>query len=236
MILLGDGDIFAHRVGYGAKNESLEENLLRVDKLIREILSETGADGHIIYLSGGKTFRHEINPEYKANRDDMERPPYLQEIREFMVTEWNAVVCDGIEADDALGINQTSETFICSIDKDLLQIPGLHYNFVKKEWRSVEPWDGLKFFYEQLLVGDRVDNIFGIHGIGPVKAQKALQWCESEYELFEIVRDMYDDDTRLLMNGICLKIQQTEGEMWQFPSAGVQEQIDDGTSILINPD
>lgn len=234
MILLGDGDIFAHRIGYGAKNEPLEVNLLRMDSFMRDLLSETGADEYKIFLSGGRTFRHDINPEYKANRDDMERPPFLQEIREFLVTEWNATVCDGIEADDALGINQTPDSFICSIDKDLLQIPGLHYNPVKKEWRTVEPWDGMKFFYEQLLVGDTADNIFGIYGIGPKKAQKALQWCETEYELFETVRDMYNDDTRLLMNGRCLKIQQTEGELWEFPSAD-PEPTDDVTSILISP-
>lgn len=228
MILLGDGDIFAHRIGYARKDQSLEDNLIGVDVLIRDILSVTGADEHIIYLSGGTNFRHTVNPEYKANRKDMERPPYLQEIREFLVTEWKAIVCDGIEADDALGINQTSDSFICSLDKDLLQIPGMHYNFVKQEWKQVEPWDGLKFFYEQLLVGDTVDNIFGIYGIGPKKAQKALAWCETEYEMFEVVRDMYNDDVRLLMNGQCLKIQQTEGELWQFPSgeADQQEQID----------
>lgn len=235
MILLGDGDIFAHRIGYAKKLQSLEDNLLGVDTLIRDILSETGADEYKIFLSGGPTFRHEINPEYKANRKDMERPPYLQEIREFLVTEWSAVVCDGIEADDALGINQTNDSFICSLDKDLLQIPGMHYNFVKKEWRQVDPWDGLKFFYEQLLVGDTVDNIFGIYGIGPKKAQKALQWCESEAELFEVVRDLYNDDARLLMNGRCLKIQTTEGELWQFPSVEQPEQTDEKTCILISP-
>lgn len=235
MILLGDGDIFAHRVGYARKTQSLEDNLIGVDVLIRDILSETGADEYKIFLSGGRNFRHEVNPEYKANRDNMERPPYLQEIREFMVTEWKAIVCDGIEADDALGINQTPDSFICSIDKDLLQIPGLHYNFVKKEWRTVEEWEGLKFFYEQLLIGDAVDNIFGIYGIGPKKAQKALQWCETEYELFEVVRDIYNDDVRLLMNGQCLKVQQTEGELWQFPSDGEsQEQIESENSTHTN--
>jgi len=216
-----DGDICCYRVGFASKNDPLDINLLRIDVMIREILEETRSTYYDIYLSGDNNFRYKVNPEYKANRKDSEKPPFLQELREYLVTEWKAQVTEGIEADDALGIAQTfspDTSVICSIDKDLKQIPGNHYNFVKKEWDSVDPWKGLKFFYEQLLIGDTADNIFGIRGIGPKKAASALSWCETEQELFETVRDMYNDDERLLMNGRCLKIRQHDDEgLWRFP-------------------
>ena len=70
-------------------------------------------------------------------------------MNEYLVKEYKAEVCDGQEADDALGINQTDQTIICTIDKDLLMIPGQHYNFVKEEFKTVTYLDGLKHFYMQ---------------------------------------------------------------------------------------
>ena len=64
---------------------------------------------------------------------------------------------------------------IVSLDKDLKQVPGLHYNFVKKEFDTVTPQQGLINFYTQFLVGDTSDNIRGCTGIGPVKARKAFE-------------------------------------------------------------
>lgn len=186
----------------------------RVDKMMREILNDTGADTYELYLSGSNNFRKDVSPEYKANRKDKIPPVWLQSCREFLVTEWKAIVTDGIEADDALGINQTERTILCSIDKDLKQIPGKHYNFVKKEFFEVTPIDGLRYFYKQLLIGDTTDNIFGIRGIGPKKAEKIIDPLTEEKDMFIAVRDLYKDDARLTMNGKLLWILQKEGEIW----------------------
>jgi len=106
-----------------------------------------------------------------------------------MVKHFKAEVIEGMEADDALALNQTDETVIASIDKDLLMVAGKHYNFVKKEWTTVTPEEGIKWFYMQMLMGDKVDNIIGIRGIGIKKAEKILaeskDWdatVESRYE------------------------------------------------------
>jgi hypothetical protein len=79
-----------------------------------------------------------------------------------------------MEADDLLGINQTKDTIICTIDKDLRQVPGQHYNFVKDEIFTVNLQEGLLWFYTQMLTGDASDNISGIRGIGLKKAHTHL--------------------------------------------------------------
>jgi 5'-3' exonuclease len=98
------------------------------------------------------------------------------------------------------------------LDKDLLQIPGRHYQWEirgtshGKQWTKeaafydVEELEGLRSFYVSSLVGDRSDNIFGVEGLGKVKAAKALQHCESEQELFDTCRTLYKDDTRFFKN------------------------------------
>lgn len=224
MQALIDGDIVAFRNAVSCESkdkvtgelhlEPVEIALIRTDIMMRNILRATKAETYKVYLSGSTNFRYTVCPEYKANRKDKINPVWLQQCKEFLVTEWGAIVCDHIEADDALGINQTPETIICSIDKDLKQIPGNHYNFVKEEFFSVTPLEGLQWFYQQLLIGDTTDNIIGIKGIGPVKAQKAINTCKDEVEMFQVVRDLYKDDARLAMNGKLLWILQEEEGIW----------------------
>lgn len=214
MRALIDGDICAFRCA--ASSEEADENicLLRLDRMVREILHVTGADTYEIFLSGEENFRYEIFPEYKANRKDVVKPRWLQACREYLAKEWNAKFAHGWEADDMMGYNQTEDTIICSIDKDLLMIPGQHYNFVKNEWYTIEPWDGLKRFYTQLLTGDASDGIPGVRGLGPKKAALLLEGCETEQEMFDICRQAYSDDDLMIMYGKCLWIMREEGKIW----------------------
>ncbi len=91
-------------------------------------------------------------------------------------------------------------------DMAMRQVPGKHYNFVKKEFYEVDEETGLRNFYTQLLTGDTSDNIKGIAGIGPVKAKKALTYCFTEQGMFTVVREMYNNDEWMKMNGQCLYI------------------------------
>jgi DNA polymerase-1 len=184
-------------------------------------LEETLADSYSVFLTGERNFRRDICPSYKANRPS-ERPKHWQSVREFLVTNHKAMVVNGSEADDQLGIEQDKlgvNTVIASIDKDLLQIPGRHYNFVKKEYRVVSPEEGLKFLYTQALVGDRSDNITGVAGIGPVKAARALEGLLNEQEWYDKCRELYDDDERLHLNMRLLYIWQQPDDEWQPPGA-----------------
>lgn len=225
---LVDGDILVYRNAAATENE--DENIAKwqLDQMIHRIMQETNAMSNVIYLTGSNNFRLEINPEYKANRKDLPKPRHYSLLREHLVEAWNAKVTDGIEADDALGIDQCAEelTCICSIDKDLLMIPGQHYNFVKREFRLISPLEGLRNFYFQLIMGDRTDNIFGYDGKARATVPKflepyidELQSYQDEQDMYDFVLDMYKGDKdRMHMNAHCLWILRKENERWQPPS------------------
>lgn len=226
MTLLIDADIIAYRCAASAENEDVDVAIMRVDSMMMDILSH--GDSYKSFLTGSQhnypitdivNFRKTLNPEYKANRKDLIAPKWLDTCRKYLIDDYNTEVTLGYEADDALGFNQTEETVICSIDKDLLMIPGCHYNIVKKEYHEVSELGGLKAFYRQTLIGDSSDNVFGVKGIGKVKAAKLIDSLETEEQMFDLVYDLYvaswadtEDIGRFWMNADCLWIMRKEGE------------------------
>jgi hypothetical protein len=79
--------------------------------------------------------------------------------------------------------------------------------------------DAVKFLYEQILTGDRADNIMGIKGVGPVKAKKALADCVTERQMYDVCVEMYGDEERVIENGRLLYLRRKEGEIWNAPNA-----------------
>lgn len=148
----------------------------------------------VIVLSGVGNFRHKIatRAEYKGNRSG-ERPKNYHAIREHLTTHWKAIVTEGEEADDRLGILMTKDanSVCCSIDKDLMQLPGWHYNFTTGELVLIDQRQGDMNFYAQVLSGDDVDNVPGLKGIGKVKAMKALVGTYNALDCWEICLGMY---------------------------------------------
>lgn len=188
--------------------------------LIR-ILQTTESDTMEIYISGPDNFRYGIYPEYKANRKGKPDPLYRQDANAYLVERYGGLVTIGYEADDALAMSGTvhgADAIICSIDKDLKQIAGRHYNWRKDEFDVVDPIEGLRSFYRGLLIGDTADNIRGVDRIGVVKAGRIINDLESEEDMFLAVQTMYNDDTRLLMNGQLMWLWRKENDVWQFPT------------------
>ena len=219
-----DADLVAYRCAASCEeNDTPDLAIWRCNELVERILDRVNATDYTLYLSGDGNFRKEINPEYKANRKDKPRPKWLQACREYLVLEWNAKVTDGIEADDALGIAQREDTFICSLDKDLLQIPGMHYNWVKDEEYYITETEGLKNFWTQTVVGDVADNVFGIYGLGPKKTAKLFEtiegetWDELDANYYKLVAELYNDKARLHSNCKLLWILRAEGGIWLEP-------------------
>lgn len=221
MIALLDGDIIAYRNAAVVGEDSVEFAYYGCEKVAQDIIDSVGTTEYQVYLTGSKNFRKQINPEYKANRKDKPKPPHLQACLEYLMEEWDAVYLDEVEADDLLGIAADKcgdehgyGTVICSIDKDLLQIPGYHYNFVNRTFSTVSKIEGIRHFYKQMLIGDVADNIFGIAGIGPVKAGRLLDHIEDEREMMNIVCDLYKDADRFQMNADCLWIMREPDQQW----------------------
>lgn len=195
---------------------------------MRRILHDTNAGSYKLFIGGEENFRYSIDPEYKANRRDKPRPMWLQPVREYLVTNWNAEIADGIETDDAVGIaycDSYEEAVIASYDKDLRQIAGNHYNFKTNEWIIVSPREGWVNFYTQLVLGDGSDNIKGYDGkmrpIVPKFLQPVLtriQESKTEREMYEVVHEIYElGDEAMHRNAQLLYIQRCEGDKWQPP-------------------
>lgn len=213
MISLIDMDLVCFRCAASAEEDDLGIAIYRMNELLDQILEKTGATEYRAFLTGEDNFRKQIYPEYKANRTQP-KPRHLNDCRDYAITQLNAEAEYGLEADDLLGIHQTEETIICSLDKDLLQIPGNHFQWAisGNGWSKDDTFitqdeaSANYHFYKQCLMGDKSDNIKGIEGIGPKKAEKLLSGITTEQELFNKVRDTYGNDDEFLMNGSCLWI------------------------------
>jgi hypothetical protein len=225
-IALLDGDIFVYRVGFASEDVDEKLCLARVTELVTDIVYfQLKCDDYKAYITGKGNFRNDIavTAPYKGNRKDMKRPKHYEAIRKHLV-DLGATQVEGMEADDAIAIEATANGgFIVSIDKDLDQIPGHHYNFVKHEEYFVTEEQGLLSFYKQILTGDRVDNIMGIKGIGPVKADKLLAKCKTEKEMFDVCVKAYNDNgedgvARTTENARLLWLLRAPNQHYQPPS------------------
>jgi 5'-3' exonuclease len=225
--VLVDGDTFAYRAAFSCEDTTTEDAIDKVDELLEETLNEVlweiDSDMYQIFLTGKGNFRYDIavTHEYKGNRKKAEKPQHLQTVRDHMINNWEAIVSQGEEADDLLGIWSTGygpEALVVSIDKDMLQLPCNHYNPNKRKYLTVSEVEGNKFFYSQILTGDKADNIIGLYGIGPVKANKILEDTETVEGMYEACLRSYNgEEDRVIENGRLLWLRRYEGQIWEPP-------------------
>ncbi len=193
-VALIDGDIFAYKAAFG--NESvvplgddvvhLEANLAETEStlegFIDGIKDKLNAERVIVCLSDDtKNFRKSIYAPYKENRTLVRKPLALRFAKEHLKKKFGAKVKDSLEADDVLAIFCTHPTLIkgkpiiVTIDKDLLQIPGRHFNPDKDVKRMIGESEAELNFLTQVLTGDHVDHYPGCPGIGPKRAAAILE-------------------------------------------------------------
>jgi hypothetical protein len=181
-----------------------------------------------IYLTPSVgNFREQIATtlKYKGNREAQQRPKHYKALAEYLVSDFGAQYSRGQEADDDLGIRATvlEGSVIVSLDKDLDQVPGKHYNWVKEEEYDISKKEGLLNFYSQVLSGDPTDNIQGLTGIGPVKARKLLGTAASGKDCWEIVRAAYQGEFgesgtyRAIENARLCWVRREHNQIWEPP-------------------
>ncbi|MDC1068501.1 hypothetical protein OAQ99_05010 [Candidatus Kapabacteria bacterium] len=228
-MLLIDGDIYCYRVACACESDaqvSFNDGFRHAKRAFDSLLSDTllayPDHEYIVYITGGNNFRHDVavTAPYKGNRKG-EKPLLLQQVRDHAVGYWDAVVVEGEEADDAIAIAASTAYLndcpvIVSIDKDFDQIAGLHFNFVKGEEYFVTSEFGLKHFYKQILVGDSIDNIIGVDGIGMGGAQDLIGGCKKETDMWDICEDQLGYD-RALENARLLWLRRVAGQLWMPP-------------------
>ena len=216
-----DADIFVYRVAFASEEEPESYAIQTMAESLEDLLMfKLPVSVWEVFLTGKGNFRYDVakTAPYKGNRKS-EKPKHYHLLREYLESAWSAKVITGMEADDAIAITATElgeESVIVTIDKDLNQVPGWHYNFVKDELFHVTPEEGIRFFYHQMLTGDTVDNIKGVKGIGPKTADKLLNGL-SEKEMWDLCVDKLGSEDRAMENANLLWMLRNPDEYFKPP-------------------
>jgi len=214
-ILIIDGHALAHR-GYNAMRDRAlnapdgtpTDMIYVFMNMLYKIQKEYNPDCTVAaFDAGGKTFRHEILPDYKAGRtplDDSFRTqlPILQDLLKFHGHKILAL--NGVEADDIIASfskkaqAQGHEVLILTADKDFFQLLDKNIKVLrinKPGLKEAKLYDSQEFFNEfnfapesfidyLAIIGDAVDNIHGVKGVGEKGALKVMAQFPKLEEIF----------------------------------------------------
>lgn len=213
----------------------VEYALQAVKQKLNGVQERVEADDRLVYLSHPVNYREQMFPDYKANRDTTHKPFWHAEVLAYLLEKQGAQYSEmGDEADDALGRKQMEllsadgfvEPIICSVDKDMDMIPGLHYNWSKTReaegvYEASDP-ECLRIFYTQMLTGDSTDNIPGLYRHLGIKAdakwKTPIESMSNVREMYEYVLSVYKGDKAFVdMIGPLLWIKRTP-HFWTPPS------------------
>ena len=179
-----------------------------VNSLVEVIKKENPTHIAVVFDTPATTVRHEEYSEYKANREAMPEGiavalPYIDQLLEaFNISKLYA---DGYEADDVIGTlakkaeKQGFVTYMMTPDKDFAQLVSENIFLYRpgNKWKAAETWgvqEVLNRFEIQDvsqvidflgMMGDAVDNIPGLPGVGEKTAKKLL----AEYGNMEALLD-----------------------------------------------
>ena len=225
MLTLIDGNSLLFRAYYG-----VHSRLTRSDgkptgavygflNMILPILGNAAPDDIFVCVfdASRQTFRQNIYPEYKANRDETPADLISQSfmIRECMTAIGIPVLCiPGVEADDVIATlckqfcDIHDKTRIITSDKDLMQLVSncvfLYDGMKQCEIHEAQVFEkfGVKptqVIDAQSLIGDSSDNVPGVNGIGPKKAAELLQQFGTLDEIYNHIDEIKNERTKDLL-------------------------------------
>ncbi|MGD9208715.1 MAG: DNA polymerase I [Syntrophobacterales bacterium] len=198
-LYLIDGSSYIYRAFYGVRHLSTSTGIptnaiYGFANMLNRVLRERNPLYMAIALDApGPTFRHDLSPDYKANRPRMPEDlsgqiPFIKRLIAALGIPYMEI--PGYEADDIIGTlatwasDQGAEVVMISGDKDLLQLvsPKVHmWDSMKNEVfgpAEVEKRFGVpasQVVEIMGLAGDSSDNIPGVPGIGPKTAQRLIK-------------------------------------------------------------
>ena len=212
MLALIDGDVLIHNVFH--LSETLDDFKKKYFITLEEWLLRSFATDCKVAIKGSNNFRDEIHSEYKKSPSRLKQrealqDTYINEAYHWVAEQRNTYRSPFGEADDllhcwAIKFRYRPYYVLVSVDKDLLQVPGHHFN-PRRDTYSVQTWEGAVLsFCSQMLQGDTVDNIPGCRGIGPVKARRILESSESPgFAVIEKYKQIYGSnwEEEFMFNG-----------------------------------
>lgn len=193
MIGLIDADHIPYIVCYNKVSEpdkTLEEAISSANSYLSGLINGANVEEFNLFFTIGKNFRYDIYPEYKANRKNNEKPPFFNEVREYLVKEYNGIHGYNLEADDLLVIyknkliEEQKSYIVISTDKDINNLFGLNYDIKNNVARLVDTEFSEQYFWGSVITGDTADNIKGVPGKGPAFIKKLWEECK-EINLFK---------------------------------------------------
>lgn len=179
-------------------------------KIINDISELYPVDEVYTFNGSRGNFRKMLTKKYKANRKSQPKPPLLDDMHEYVHTQWCGIKGYGVETDDMVARywkNLSDEigrdsVMIVSIDKDYRQFPCLLYNYHPnhKEVINISPEEAIYNFYAQMIIGDAADNVNYFRGKGKSFAQKYYSDCNTKYQytrrLYELFQKEYKGKAR----------------------------------------
>jgi len=211
-LVLIDGHSLAYRAFHALPEDmktsqgELTNAIFGFTSMLLNVLRDEKPTHIAVTFDKGRTFRHDIYPEYKAHRVKMPDEMRSQMARIRQVVETLGIPIfeqEGYEADDLLGTlsrqaeEQGVNTLIVTGDRDLLQLVDerIHVLTSRRRFSDTVVYDtkGVKQRYgltpDQLLdlkamMGDQSDNIPGVRGVGEKTATKLLQQYGSLEEIY----------------------------------------------------
>jgi len=177
--------------------------------MIRKLIADYAGDQVVVVFDAkGPTFRNDIYAAYKANR-----PPMPEELREQIAPIHAAIramglplVCiEGVEADDVIGTlaleasGAGRKVVISTGDKDMAQLVNEHVTLINTMNNTAMDRAGVieKFGVPPELIidllalmGDKVDNIPGVAGVGEKSATALLQNLGGMSSIYERLSDV----------------------------------------------
>jgi len=177
-----DADSLIYRIALKS-DISLSTATKYYDKAIEDIEWATVAKETKVALKGMGNFRYDIAEDYKGSRSVKPVDEVLMERRKDLneyAYSLGHFKSDNCEADDVVSIwaqealDAGVNFVIAHIDKDIDMVEGWHYNFTKETLYYIDAEIGWYKMCVQMLTGDSTDNIQGLKGIGPKKAEKLL--------------------------------------------------------------
>jgi len=183
-------------------NESLVRN--HVERFINTIKKNSVCKYSIMFYQKDKhkNYRNLILPEYKGHRVKSDaikcwKPAILDTFKQL-----GAIGLNTLESDDACSIISKhigyDKTVIISSDKDMIQVPTIHYNPFKKgeavctsRWLNQNESDAERFFWSQVLTGDPTDMPNALCGIEGMAYKTADVAIGERTDYLNIVKEEY---------------------------------------------
>ena len=209
-IILVDGSSYLYRAYHALPPLTNSNNqptgaIKGVISMIKRILIDhPDSPLAVVFDAKGKTFRHDMYSEYKANRPPMPEDLVLQIEpihRIISLMGIKLIMISGVEADDVIGTlaeqarQKKLDTVISTGDKDMTQLVCENVSVVNtmsgelldeagvKKKFGVDP-DHITDYLA--LIGDKSDNVPGVDKVGP---KTAVKWLEAYTDIKGVIKN-----------------------------------------------